>query len=225
MFEQELELEKREGSGLGPVIIIIALIALLVGGLGYFLWDANRTIKPEDATALLSTAINSNGPTSVSFHTGNVTSSYGDSVNDVQYKLLEKAGIISVKPRKDKTGAQIDLTPAGEKMLAAIPNVKKTSESDGTVTYKIPLATKQLLQVNSVTKLAPKRAAVEYTWKWVPNEMGKEFDAGGPNVKSFGTYDRSVLIDKYGAQFYSADQPKVTVVLARGPEGWQPTKE
>ena len=34
MFEQEIEMEKKEGSAFGPVLIILVLVGLFVGSLG-----------------------------------------------------------------------------------------------------------------------------------------------------------------------------------------------
>ena len=44
---------------------------------------------------------------------------------------------------------------------------------------------------------------IEYTWKWVPNQMGDLFDAGGSLVKGFNLWDRETLINKYEADFYN----------------------
>ena len=40
------------------------------------------------------------------------------------------------------------------------------------------------------------------------NDQGGDlFDAAGPAVKAFNTWDRSTLIDKYGANFYHDPAP------------------
>ena len=60
------------------------------------------------------------------------------------------------------------------------------------------------LEIGKITMLTPSKAIVEYTWKWETNQAGDLFDAAGPAVKAFNTWDRSTLIDKYGANFYHA---------------------
>ena len=62
-------------------------------------------------------------------------------------------------------------------------------------------------------------ARVDYTWKWVPNRLGKEFDAAGDLVHSFNTWDRGTLIKNYGVDFYSAPPAKASVVLVEGKDG------
>ena len=74
--------------------------------------------------------------------------------------------------------------------------------------------------------IKPHLAKVEYTWKWVPNRLGKEFDASGELVKSFTTWDRATLIKSYGADFYGGDLTKATIVLMEGNDGsWKPYAE
>jgi len=62
---------------------------------------------------------------------------------------------------------------------------------------------------------APTRALVEYTWKWVPNQLGEVFEASGPLVKSFSSWERAALIEKYGADFYHASPTKVVLPLMK----------
>lgn len=224
MFEEELELEKKEGGGFGPLIIILALVAILVGGIGFVIWQNSQTLKPEDAAKALTANFDAQGPALVHFHSGLVAPSVEDKTSDPHYKLLQKAGILTTKPVKGK-GVQVDLTATGEKTISSFPEFKKTKETDGTYAYIVPLAKKELVKVDSVTKITPTRAQVEYTWKWKPNELGTIFDASGPTVKSFNTWDRSTLIEKYGADFYSAGPQKITIILVKGAKGWKPATE
>ena len=64
-------------------------------------------------------------------------------------------------------------------------------------------------------------ATVEYKWKWLPNQMGDVFDAGGSLVKSFNLWDRQSLIDKYEADFYRGNPTKSTLAFARTDRGWK----
>lgn len=223
MFEEELELEKKEGGGYGPLTIILALVAILVGGVGYIFYTNTQTLKPEVAAQILNDGFKTQGPVFIHFHSGLVTPSVDDKVSDPQYKLLSKIGILTTRTKG--RNVQIDLTSDGEKKISAIPEFQKSNEPDGTIAYSVPLATKELVKVDKVTKITPTKMQVEYTWKWNPTEIGKLFDAAGPTVKSFSTWDRSVLIDKYGADFYNAAPQKLTVVLVKGSKGWQPATE
>ena len=68
---------------------------------------------------------------------------------------------------------------------------------------------------------SPTTAKVEYTWKWNANDLGKKFDASSPVVKGFQAYDRSVLIQKYGVDFYNAPPIKETVRMSKKDGKWQ----
>jgi len=123
---------------------------------------------------------------------------------------------------KAPRGAElISVTPGGEKLVTAIPGFKKWKEMDATVTYQVPLAQRQLVSIASITMTGVNNATVEYTWKWVPNQLGDVFDAGGPLVKGFNLWDRQTLINKYEADFYHASPMKSTLALARTDRGWK----
>ena len=148
-----------------------------------------------------------------------------DKPNDPHYKLLAKAGILTVK-QKSWNSIITTLTPAGEKVLADIPGVEKGKNSDGNVTYRAPLAQRQIVQIDKIEMIKPHLARVDYTWKWVPNRLGKDFDAAGDLVHTFNTWDRGTLIKNYGVEFYSAPPAKASVVLVEGKDGlWKPYVE
>ena len=96
MFEQELEMEKKEGSAFGPVLIILLLVGLFVGGIGVVVFQSKQTLKPEQATAAVEAKLKSAAPVSITFHTGNVSYTAGDKPSDPQYKLFEKAGFLKI---------------------------------------------------------------------------------------------------------------------------------
>jgi hypothetical protein len=67
-------------------------------------------------------------------------------------------------------------------------------------------------------------------WAWLgpnshglgsPNKMGELLDASGTLVKSFSTWDRGTLIDKYGAKFYHDAPSKAVMAFLKGDKGWQ----
>jgi hypothetical protein len=77
------------------------------------------------------------------------------------------------------------------------------------------------VEIGKITMLSPSRAIVEYSWKWEPTMAGELFDASGPVVKGFNTWDRSTLIEKYGANFYHEVPTKVAAALVKTDKGWQ----
>lgn len=222
MFEQELEMEKRESSVV-PLMLIVALILAVVGVAGYFLLESRKTFSVTDATTMVDNILKAQGPATVTFHVGMVKANINDKPHDPHYRLLEKAGL--VKLGKD-TGAYGTITPValtteGQKLMNDLPGVMKTKDKDGTQGFIVPLAERKLVEAPKVTMTGTGRATVEYAWKWDPNKMGNLFDAGSSMVKTFNTWDRSTLIDKYGANFYHAEPTKVTIAVMKGDKGWQ----
>jgi len=178
-----------------------------------------------DAGNAISTVLREQGPATVRFHVGMLKPSVVDKPEDPHYRLLEKAGIVKLGKSNDRV-FPVALTSDGEKLLAQIPDVSKSKEKDGTDVYVVPLAERRLIEVSKVTMNSPTRATVVYSWKWEPNKLGNLFDASGSLVKSFNTWDRATLIDKYGANFYHADPTKVQMVLSKPDQGpWQPFVE
>jgi hypothetical protein len=138
---------------------------------------------------------------------------------------LEKAGIVKLG-KASQHGVPVALTSDGQKLLSEIPNVSQVKEKDGTDLYVVPLAERRLVDISKITMNSPTRATIIYSWKWEPNRLGNLFDASGSLVKSFNTWDRSTLIDKYGANFYHGDPTKVQIVLTKPDNGpWQPFVE
>ena len=224
MFEQEVELEKHENSVV-PLLLIVAMIVLVVGAAGYFVWQNKQVLSAADAGSAITTILQKQGPATVKFHVGVIKPSVADKPDSPQYRLLEKAGIITLG--KNKNGDYpVTLTTDGEKLLAQIPAVSKKQERDGTDLYVVPLAERRLVEISKVTMNSPTRATVIYSWKWQPNQLGDLFDASGSLVKSFNTWDRATLIDKYGAAFYHADPTKMQIVLSKPDQGpWEPYVE
>jgi len=90
----------------------------------------------------------------------------------------------------------------------------------------IVIAERKLVSIDKITLLRPHLAKVDYTWKWVPNRLGREFDASGSLVKSFPTWDRAILIKSYGVDFYSAGPTKTSIALTENDDGtWKPYTE
>jgi hypothetical protein len=56
---------------------------------------------------------------------------------------------------------------------------------------------------------------VEYTWKWAPTPVGEAFDANGKFLKQFPVWQRAILIQKHGADFYHAEPASAKVFMVR----------
>jgi len=223
MFEQELEMEKRESS-IVPLLLIVALILSIVGVAGYYVIQNRKVLSMQEATVVATSVLEQQGPATVRFHTGMVKSSVDDNPQAVQYRLLEKAGLIQVGKAQGTYGTTfpIGLTTAGQEMLKRIQAVQTSKEKDGTDLYLVPLAERKLVAISKINMITPLRATVTLTWNWKTNPLGELFDAAGPTVKSFNTWDRATLIQKDGANFYHAAPTEVTLALQKTDNnGWQ----
>ncbi len=224
MFSAEIEMEKKS-SNLGPLIMVLALMAVVGATIFYFVKGARAVLTVPVATNSVNEILKAQGNGQLNFSVGTVVSSVNEKPMDPHYKLLAKAGILTVTP-KSWNSIIATVTPAGEKLLGEIPGVEKGKNSDGNVTYSVPLAARTLMQIDKVTMIKPHLARVDYTWHWVPNRLGKEFDASGDLVHTFNTWDRATLIKSYGVDFYGAAPTKASVVLAETKDGvWKPYVE
>ena len=221
MFEQEIEMEAKEGSSFGPILIILLLVGLFVGSLGIVIFQSKKTLKAEEASAVISTRLKADAPVTVSFHTGNVSYGATDNPAGPQYKLFTNAGILKVGKGKG-WAAQVDLTPAGKQFLASMPDVKNIPDKDGTCLYIVPLASRKFVSVGAVTKLSPQKFSVQYTWAWQTTKAGDLFDISGKQVQALPTYDRSILIDQHGANYYHGAPTQSAMVVTKGDRGWDP---
>ena len=220
MFETEMEMEKKQGGAFGPVLIIVLMVLIVFGGIGYLVWQGRQTLKPEEAAPIITANWMVNGRAKITFHTGLVTPDVNETTSDPHYRLMTKLGLMTTKPAKYGS-VQADLTPEGLKRITAIPEFQKKEMKNGVALYKVPLANKELVKIEKITWQSPTTALVEYTWKWQPNDLGKDFDASSPVVRGFQAYDRSTLIQKYGVDFYNAAPIKETVRMTKKDGKWQ----
>ncbi|HZP63995.1 MAG TPA: hypothetical protein VFB28_11315 [Terriglobales bacterium] len=227
MFEQELELEKQESS-IVPLLLIVTLILAVVGVAGYYILQNRKVLSMQEATQVATSVLKNQGPVTLRFHTGLVKSSVNDNPQGPHYKLLEKAGLIVVGKAQGTYGTTypIALTTAGKEFLKRIDGVTTVKEKDGTDLYQVPVADRTLVGVSNIKMLSPTRANITMTWSWKTTPLGDLLEASGPTVKSFNTWDRSTLIDKYGANFYHGAPTEVTLALAKADSGeWQVATE
>jgi hypothetical protein len=218
MFEEELKLQK-QSSYFIPLALVVVLIAVIVGTIGYWVVPG-KSLSQEQAAGLVSAYLAGQGPATVHFHVGVLQPSVDEKIRDPHYRLLEKAGILKLGKSKGER-ISVAIAPEGERRLAAIPGLVKTKNSDGTDAYTVPLAEHQLAAVSKVTMSGRDVAVVQFTWKWTPNELGNAFDAAGPLVKSFNTWDRSTLIQKYGVAFYHVEPAQAALTFVRADKGWK----
>jgi len=218
MFEQEIEMEKRSSS-IVPLLLIVGLIVAIVSAALYFVIQTQKKLTPAEATSVIKGILDSQTPATVRFTTGLVKASTNDKPHDPHYRLMENAGFLKIgKDVKEKT--PVTLTPKGQAFLADVVGVKTEKDKEGNDEYVVPLGRRKLVEVSKVTMISPLKAAAEYTWRWEPTKAGDLFDAAGPAVKAFNTWDRSSLIDKYGANFYHEPPTKVTLLLVKTTNGW-----
>jgi hypothetical protein len=218
MFEQELEMEEREASSV-PLLLIVALILVIVGIAGYYVWQYRQVLTPQEAVSVIN-AVEGQRSATIHVHVGEVTASVDVKPHDPNYRLLEKAGFVKLGKDQGRT-TPVTLTPKGERQLQEITGVIKTNEKDGTKSYTVPIAERKLVEISHITMTDPSHATVDFTWKWEPNQLGEVFDASGPLVKSFNTWERGTLIEKYGANFYHANPTRTTLALAKVGKRWE----
>lgn len=222
MFEQEIEMEQKSSSVV-PLLLILSLVAVIVGTVGYWFVQSRKVLTQPEATTVVTSILKAQGPAMLRFHTGTVKSSMNEKPRDPHYKLLERAGMVKFAAVKGKAETyNIALTPKGETELTGFPEFQKANEKDGTLALAVPLARRKLVEVTKVTMNGPSMARVEYTWKWEPTPVGDLFDANSNLVKAFNIWDTQTLIEKYGANFYRGDAKRVAVNLVKTEKGsWQ----
>ena len=223
MFEQELAMEKKSSSII-PLLLIVGLIVGIVGVSVYFVIESRKVMSTAEATPVVQALLEGQKPAVLHFETGNIKADDSDKLREPNYRLLEKEGYLKIgKQVASKT--PVSLTPQGQALLAEIVGVKQSKNKDGNDEYAVPMGKRKLVEVSKVTMLSANKAVIEYSWKWEPTKAGDLFDAAGPAVKQFNTWERTTLIDKYGAAFYHGDPTKVTVALVKNYYGWKVTTE
>jgi hypothetical protein len=224
MFEQELEMEQRQSSVV-PLLLIIAMIMAFVGVAGYYVVQNRKVLPTTEASSLITSSLKQDGPVTIQFKVGLVVASVQDRPHGPNYRLLEKAGLLAIGKDKGRV-TPVTLTAAGNKLFAELPGVSQTKDpKDGTKSYVVPVAVRTLVGTPNVTMTGTGRATAEFTWGWEPNQVGDLLDASGPLVKSFNTWDRGTLIDKYGVKFYRGAPTKAVMTFVRNDGAWKVSSE
>ncbi|MGA2904708.1 MAG: hypothetical protein ABSD98_12815 [Candidatus Korobacteraceae bacterium] len=222
LFATELAMENRSHNFL-PLLLAAALVLVVGGTIYYFVKSSHEVLSVSAATTTINDIMRGQGPAVTRFSTGTVEPDNG--LQDPQYKLLSRTGVVMTKA-KGTAALIVALTGPGDNLLSNIDGVAKVKKSEDRTTYSVPLAERKLVSIDKITLLKPHLAKVDYTWKWVPNRLGQEFDASGSLVKSFSSWERATLIKSYGVDFYSAAPTKTSIVLMEGDDGtWKPYVE
>ena len=226
MFEDEIRMEERS-SNIIPLLMAVALAVAIIGGIGYFILESRRTLTQEQAVKIVNDILKTQGVATVHFHAGGrVEPSMDEKPFDPHYKLLDKLVVVKLGKPTYK-GLEVTITPEGmaelQKCGAALDK-----NADGTDAVTVPLANRKLIAVNKVEIPRPGMAKVEYTWTWAPTKLGEDFDANSKVMATLPVWDRTILIQKYGADFYKdAEVKKVTIKLAWDDKArnWKPYTE
>lgn len=221
LFAAEIAMEKRS-FGFLPLLLAIALLVIIGGSIIYWVKGSYEVLSTSTANTTVSGILKQQGAF-VRFSVGDVDPTNGQ--QDPLYKLLTRAGVVVSKP-KGKQLLAVALTEPGQSLVSSIDGVQTLKHGDGTTSYRVPLAERQVVSIDKVTLLKPHLAKVDYTWKWVPNRLGREFNAESDLVKSFTEYDRQLLIKSYAVDFYTAPPAKASIVLREGNDNeWMPYSE
>jgi arginine repressor len=217
LFEEETKLEQ---SGVSfRLIAIMAVIVAIGAGIAYYFVSQRKDLSAAEATPAIVNALRARGPAVIAFKVGHVEPSVSEKPRDPHYRLLEKAGIITIKDDK-KGGIYSAVTPDGERLVSALAEFKKLKNTDGTQTYVVPLASREIVSVDRITPQGVNAAHVDFTWRWKPNVLGQRFDASGELVHKFNTWDRATLIKDYGVDFFG-ETKKSSTYMVRGEKGWE----
>jgi len=226
VFEDEIRMEERS-SNIIPLLMALGLAAAIIGGIAYFILESKRTLTQEQATQIVTDILKTQGPAKVHFHAGGrVEPSMDEKPFDPQYRLLEKLGVVKLGKPTYK-GLEVTITPEGLAELRQC-GVKEEKNADGTDAFTVALANRKLLAVNKIELPRPGVAKVEYTWNWAPTKLGEDFDANSKAMATLTVWDRTILIQKYGADFYKDAEPKkvaITLSWDDKARNWKPYSE
>jgi hypothetical protein len=219
VIEPESELEKGESSAI-PFLIITVLVFAIASAVLYFVLEPRKLPSAEEATRLVTNALNAEGPTTVRFHTGQVKDRPGENPRDPRYRLLQEAGVLEVaSPVGSRT--PVSLTDRGSEILSGIVGMKRSKDADGTDAYVVPLAVRRVVDITHISMEGAEQATIEYTWEWQPNVHGEIFDRLGPAVTLMTAADQLELVNKFAVRFYHAVPKEEMIRAIKSPHGWQ----
>jgi hypothetical protein len=220
VLDTEEKIHSEAASSSIRFLVILFVVILAGAGAFYWLLSTQKPLNTEQATAALTEILKHQRPASVQFRAGEVQASVDVKPSDPHYALLQKAGYLKVSKM---TGgrSKVEITPVGQEVFAKLTGLQKTKQADGTEAYRVPLATRELVSVDKVTMTSHSTAKVLYQWKWVPNQVGDNFDTDGKLVAGFNNWDKQKLIENGGVDFYHGAPTRSTIDLIRDKGGWQ----
>ncbi len=225
MFEDEIKMEEKS-SNVVPLLAALGLVIAIGATLTYFIMESKRTVSEAEALQAATEALKAQGPVTVHFEVGQIGRGTPEDPFGPHYKILQKIGVL--KPAKPTAkGIDSALTPDGKKLLEQCGATPEKG-SDGTDAYTVPLAQRKLIKITKIEMPHPGRANIEFQWNWEPTPMGQYFDVGSPQFASMSLYERSVLIEKYGADYYKDSKVKTrSLALIWDDKGkvWKPLNE
>lgn len=198
MFEAEIKMEERS-SNIGPMMLIAAVCLTILATVVYVMFEVNKGMSQAEAKAAVGSMLAQRGPAMLHFHTGLITYKSDQKAADPQYAVMQQAQLVTIE--KHDNGVDVELTPEGVKLVAAIPGATHVKVADGTTEYHVPLGTRKLIAVTGVNVLSPSAANIHYTWKWEPTQMGDLFDLSGPYASGLDVWQRAALA-KDGADLF-----------------------
>lgn len=220
MFEDQMKVDAKSWN-ITPVLVAIGLVLVIVGGIAYCVTLNQRSLSDSQAQQAASQLLAAQGPEKVRFWVGKIKP---ETAVDPRYKFLEGLGVIKLgKPSAD--GVDVALTPQGDDLLKS-SGAMAVKHSDGTLEYSVPLATGKLVKVSAIEKVDTERVSVDFGWAWAPTKMGLQFDAGSPLMASMNSWDRALLIQNYGVDYYKQPQVKEReITLIWDGSGWRPVDQ
>lgn len=90
-----------------------------------------------------------------------------------ELRQLQRIGLVSLRTvRLQGDYCEAELTQEGRRQSSQW----KAAETPlgGRPTWTIPIADRELVEITGIIGADKEQAAVEYTWKWVPNNVGRE---------------------------------------------------
>ena len=125
----------------------------------------------------------------------------GQRVNSVKYALLQRAGIIDIKPGYN---TEVMTTEKGDRIFKAIGaqevdtgkfKLLTGQQSCNLRSWAVPIASKQMSELK-ITSSGSESADVVYNWRWQPNEIGRAFTTDGDSYKSLSGRQRDLLVEE-----------------------------
>src|SRR5262245_33734368 len=126
MCAQDIDMERRQSSGV-PLLLIIAMILAFVGVAAYYDLQNSTVLTATEADNEISASLKPDGPVTMHFKTGKVAASVQQRPHDANYRLLEKAGLLKIGTDNGRF-TPVELTNKGEALFGEIPGVVKTRD-------------------------------------------------------------------------------------------------